>query len=235
MHSELNHAVRSGDPLAARRVLGALAEAGSAGREDDGTNHDDTNSPVMPARVLETLAQMAAAGGDGAPLATELLIENLDASGLVHRFAHQALLDHAAVDDVTQDSLISIAESIGSFRGNSQLSTWVHRIVRNRVVDHLRRQRATAPLPADDMGPGVRISSVIATRATITEVLGLLPAHYREPVVLRDVQGLSYTEVAQRLGVGLSTTKSRVARGRALVAAHWHEGDDRARRSGRCP
>lgn len=234
MLSDLHQAVRSGDALAARRILRSLGAQGRSGSDHpEQPMLDDEQQPATEAETLDALAQLAADGdGGGAVLGTELLIETLDASGMVHRFAHQALLDQTAVDDVAQDSLISIAESIGSYRGGARVSTWVHRIVRNRVVDHLRRQRATAPLPADDVGPGERMSSQIATRATISEVLSSLPAQYREPVVLRDVQGLPYIEVADRLGLGLSATKSRIARGRALVAARWHEVDDQSDGSG---
>src|SRR5699024_12720403 len=59
-------------------------------------------------------------------------------------------------------------------------TTLFRSIVRNRVVDHLRRQRATDPLPADDVGPGHRMSSMLATRATVREALAALPELYRE-------------------------------------------------------
>ncbi len=175
--------------------------------------------PADDPEVLDELARLAAAGGPGAPLATELLVERLDASGVVRRFVRAALLDEAAVDDVTQDALISVAGSIHSFAGEARVTTWVHRIVRHRVVDHLRRQRSTSPLPPEDLAPGERMSSMIATRATVRDVLAGLPDRYRDPVTLRDVEGLPYTEVAERLGRSVGTVKSQVYRGRALVAA----------------
>ncbi|MFC7405278.1 RNA polymerase sigma factor [Georgenia alba] len=194
---DLGRALAAPDPDSARR----LVREAPAGDADD---------------VLGRLASDAARGS---ALATELLLEQLDSSGVVKRFVRGALLDEAAVDDVAQDALISVAGSIGSFRGGSKVTTWVHRIVRNRVVDHLRRQRATAPLPADDLGPSERISSMIATRATVREAVASLPDLYREPVTLRDLEGLPYADVAERLGRSLGTVKSQVARGRALLAA----------------
>ena len=189
----LGEAIAAGDPLVARRLLANLG--------------DD---------ALDELARIAA-GGD--PLATEMLVERLDASGIVRRFAHAALLDASAVDDVAQDALISVAASIHTFGGASKLTTWVHRIVRNRVVDHLRRQRATSPLPPDDLGPAERMSSMIATRATVRDAVAALPDLYRAPVVLRDLDGLTYEEIAQRLGRTLGAVKVQISRGRALVAA----------------
>ncbi|HLS13445.1 MAG TPA: RNA polymerase sigma factor [Beutenbergiaceae bacterium] len=196
--SALVGAIRLRDAMTAREVL-------------------ESGPPAETA--LDSLGALAAGDQPGSELATELLIEVLDRSRVVHRFAGGALLDRSAVDDVVQDSLISIAADIGSYCGDAKITTWVHRIVRNRVVDHLRRQRATAPLPPDDVGPAERISSMIATRATIAEALAGLPDLYRIPVVLRDVDGLAYAEVSERLDRSLGTVKSQVARGRALIAA----------------
>jgi len=196
----LDAALSADDGPAARRAVAASAS------DDDG--------------VLDVLGAHAAAGS---ALATELLVERLDGSGVVRRFVRGALLDESAVDDVCQDTLISVATSVRSFEGRSKVTTWVHRIARARVVDHLRRQRATTPLPDDDVAPGVRMSSLIATRAGLRDALAALPELYRAPVTLRDVDGLPYAEVAARLGRSVGTVKSQVSRGRALVAARIGE------------
>lgn len=193
---ELERAVAVDDAQAARSLL----------RETPATDED----------ALQQLALQAAAGSG---LATELLIERLDESGVVRRFARGSLFDETAVDDVCQDTLISVAGGIGSFRGGAKVSTWVHTIVRNRVVDHLRRQRATSPLPEDDLAPAQRISSMIASRTTVRDALAALPELYREPVTLRDMEGLTYAEISERLDRSVGTVKSQVSRGRALVAA----------------
>lgn len=103
---------------------------------------------------------------------------------MARRMVRAALLEESAVDDVTQDVLISAAAGIGRFRGEAKVTTWLHTIVRHRVVDHLRRQRATLPLPADDVGPAARMSSLLATRATVQAALAGLPELYRVPVAL---------------------------------------------------
>ena len=196
-----------GDALEAEDATRARALAASA----DGTDE-----------VLALLADRASAGST---LALEVLLETLDDSGVVRRFVRAALLDRDAVDDVSQEALISVAASVGSFRGESSVTTWVHSIVRRRVVDHLRRRRADAPLP-EDTGPlAHRMSSMIATRETVATTLAALPDLYREPVVLRDVEGLTYTEVADRLGRNLGTVKAQIARGRAMVAATLRDGE----------
>lgn len=201
MTADLEQALSTGNAAAARRAAGQLSESG---------DHDD---------ALAVLAQYAPQSS----AALELLIEALDASGVVRRFAGDALLDKSAVDDVSQDALISIAESMGSYDGRGKVTTWVHSIVRRRVVDHLRRQRDSAPLPDDQVAPAARMSSMIATRATVQDALAELPELYRVPVTLRDIEGRSYAEVAETLGRSVGTVKSQISRGRAMVAARLQE------------
>lgn len=196
MLDELGEALSARDMHSARRLAFTLVESGE---------HDD---------VLALLARHT----QEVPRAAELFIEVLDATGVVHRFAGAALLDQAAVDDVAQDSLISIAGSIGSYNGRSKVTTWVHSIVKRRVVDHLRRQRETAPLD-EHVGEAVRMSSMIAARASVRAALDGIDELYRTPVVLRDVEGLPYVEIAQRLDRAEGTIKAQISRGRAMVAA----------------
>lgn len=196
-------------------VLEDLAAALERGDHITAAQLVRTADPALGDEVLALLAHRAA---DGSPPATELLVEQLDESGVIRRFVRSSLLDETAVDDVSQDVLISVASSVASFRGGSKVTTWVHSIVRNRVVDHLRRQRATAPLPEDDASPAQRMSSMIATRATVRAALAELPELYRDPVTLRDLDGLSYAEVAERLDRNVGTVKAQISRGRALLA-----------------
>lgn len=195
---DLVRAIAAGDATRARRLARAA---------------------VTPQDGQNLLQQLAYSASDGSTLATELLLEHLEETKTAQRMARGVLLDEAAIDDVAQDSLISIASSITKFSGRAKFSTWMHRIVRNRVVDHLRRQRATAPLPAEEAGPAERMSSMIAMRSTVNAALAALPDRYRRPVTLRDVHGLTYAQIAQRLQLNTGTVKSQVARGRAMVAA----------------
>lgn len=191
----LEQAVRDGNRRAARQIMSSV---------------DDHEG------VVERLAPLAASGS---PLAVELLVEVLDTSGVVRRFVAGVLLDEGAVDEVTQDTLISVAMSVASFRGGSKFTTWLHRVARNRAVDHLRRLRATVPLDAGEHGAAERVSSLIASRESVRQMLAQLPEQYRRAVTMRDVDGLSYDEIAARVDVNVNTLKSHVARGRALVAA----------------
>ncbi|QBI20065.1 sigma-70 family RNA polymerase sigma factor [Egibacter rhizosphaerae] len=193
----LTDALARGDEGAARRRLAGLR--GDSGQWDD---------------AMEQLATRAA---DDA-VALELLVEAIDESGLARRAVARVLVDEAAVEDVAQDVLVGVATSVGSFRGEARFSTWLHALARNRAVDHLRRQRATSPLEAEDVGDAERMSSLIAGRETARQLLSRLPEHYREPVRLRDVERLPYGEIADRLDRNENTVKAHVARGRALLA-----------------
>lgn len=197
----LDHALQNGNYITARTLTTQL-----------------TTSSALDA-VLDLLARHARSQ----PQATELLVEVLDASGTVRRFAAGALLDQAAVDDVSQDALISVADSVSSYDGRSKVTTWVHSIVRRRVVDHLRRQRSTVPLEEHDVSPAARMSSIIATRATVHEALDALPELYKVPVVLRDIEGHAYAVIAEQLDRPEGTVKAQIARGRAMVAAHLRD------------
>lgn len=167
-----------------------------------------------------TLESLGALAADGSKLATELLLEVLDDSGIVRRFVGSYLLDESAVDDVAQDTLISVATSIASFRGDARFTTWLFRLARNRAIDHLRRVRPDVVVDEGNVGPAQRISSMIANRSTIRDLLSGLPDHYRRAVTRRDVEGMSYAAIADDLGLNVNTVKSHIARGRAMVAAN---------------
>lgn len=177
-----------------------------------------------PEQRADALDLLAARAARGSPAALDALLAAVDQHGLARPAVRRLIVAEADADDVMQDVLIRVAESIGGFRGEARFTTWLHRVARNTAVDHLRRRRDTVPLDPDTMGPVQRISSVIANRATIHDVLAQLPLHYREPVVLRDLGQLPYAEIAERLRLPLNTVKTRIARGRALVAADLASG-----------
>lgn len=195
--STLEAAVAGEHATLARRALGDIS---------DGAERE---------AALDVLARHAAGGS---PLATELLIETVDRFGVARAAVRRVLIDDSAVDDVVQDTLITVAQSIGSFRGEAKFTTWLHQVARNRAVDHLRRVRSAEPLDAHDYSAAARLSSMVASRAAVRQLLDELPDRYRDAVLLRDVERLPYEEVATRLGRNVNTVKSHVARGRALLA-----------------
>ena len=120
---------------------------------------------------------------------------------------------------LTQDTFVRAWQRIDSFRGESRLSTWLHRIAVNVVLESGRsRQRwhprfaaaedaALHPAPAVD--PGLRLD--------LERAIAMLPPGARRMLVLRDVEGHSYEQVAELTGSALGTVKSQISRARRLV------------------
>jgi len=140
--------------------------------------------------------------------------------------------EHDALD-ATQDALIAITRGLDRYDGRAAFSTWAYRVTTNACLDELRR-RKRRPVPAsDDRGevgsPGEQSSAsdgapnldqTVTDRLSIDGALQALPAEFRAPVVLRDVLGLDYAEIADVLAIPPGTVRSRIARGRRALADH---------------
>jgi RNA polymerase sigma-70 factor (ECF subfamily) len=169
--------------------------------------------------LADVLDPVALAAADGSAMALDLLVTKVDRHRLAEPAVRRMILNTTDVEDVLQDVLIRLVRSIGAFRGESRFTTWLYRLARNTAIDFLRRRRDAHALPAENaVSDTVRLSSMIATRQSLNELIARLPESYRDPVILRDVQQLPYELVAQKLGLNLNTTKSRIARGRAMLA-----------------
>ena len=128
--------------------------------------------------------------------------------------------DEAA--DALQDALLSAHRSAATFRGDSQVTTWMHRIVVNACLDRIRRSKArpTVPLPEHDSAHPIEPRDPLGRRELAWEIdraLRSLPDEQRTALVLVDVEGYSVDETAELLGIPTGTVKSRCARGRAKL------------------
>ena len=135
--------------------------------------------------------------------------------------------DAEEASDALQDAMISAFRRADQFRGDSAVTTWLHRIVVNASLDRLRRRavRSTQPLPDDlEHLPGVVVADPNdamdrrETQMAITAALAELPEDQREAVLLVDVEGWSIEDAAAQLGCPPGTVKSRCFRGRAKLA-----------------
>ena len=127
--------------------------------------------------------------------------------------------------DALQDALISAYRRADQFRGDSAVTTWLHRIVVNAALDRLRRRsvRAAVPLP-EEGGHDVLVDPTDhlgrrEDQLAIAQALAQLPDDQREAILLVDVEGWPVDEAARRLGIPAGTVKSRCSRGRAKLAA----------------
>lgn len=162
---------------------------------------------------------------DDAALLRAHLDGDHDAFGtLVHRHrdrlwavALRTLGNREDAADALQDALISAFRAADRFRGDSAVTTWLHRIVVNACLDRVRRakSRPTVELPEIDL-PLAEIDT--DTVLDVHAALAHLPADQRAALVLVDMQGYPVADAATILGVPVGTVKSRCARGRAKLA-----------------
>jgi RNA polymerase sigma-70 factor, ECF subfamily len=144
---------------------------------------------------------------------------------MVYNLALRLSGNYEEAADLTQEIFLRIYRHLGSFGGRSSLKTWIFRIAINHCRDRLSRWRPLTQPLGDDPGAG-EVAYVDPSRGPedlavaadegrrVAEGLAGLPAAFREAVVLRDIEGLSYEEIAEVLGVRIGTVRSRIARGR---------------------
>lgn len=127
--------------------------------------------------------------------------------------------------DATQETFLTAFRKAHQFEGKSTFGTWVYRIAVNTCYDQLRKQkrRPAEPMPEylDPADPTAHETvEAAALRPEIQEALASLPPEFRTAIVLSDIEGMSLPDAAQTLGVPVGTMKSRVFRGRRLLANH---------------
>ena len=130
--------------------------------------------------------------------------------------------------DMTQEAFIKAYNSLQSFRGDSKFSVWLYRIVSNVCLDFLsKNRRPTVSLSVEDddgedaqldvadesQSPELLLDRKL-TRDSVRRGLDSLPPDYRQILLLREIQGLSYDEIAQALSLEVGTVKSRIFRAR---------------------
>jgi RNA polymerase sigma-70 factor, ECF subfamily len=124
--------------------------------------------------------------------------------------------------DACQEALIAIVRNLHKFDRRSRFGTWAYRVAVNASLDEMRR-RKRRPSPVDagllDQGSlGTDHASGVVDRLVLDAALTNLSAEFRAAVVLRDVAGLDYAEIAAALEIPPGTVRSRIARGRAALA-----------------
>lgn len=142
---------------------------------------------------------------------------------MVYNVAYRMVGDTEAAKDIAQESFISAYSGLRGFRSDARFSTWLYRIVMNKCQDHLRKERPHVPV--EEMA-----ESVASTRnnpeqelrrsqtiARLQSALDLLPAGYREVIILKHMEGLSYEEMEKVLGVKAGALKVKTHRAREML------------------
>jgi RNA polymerase sigma-70 factor, ECF subfamily len=172
---------------------------------------------------------------DGIGLTFEALFERH--KSMVFSLAYQILGDREEALDVAQEVFLAIYRKMDTFRGESSLKTWIYRIAVRRAANRFRwcnrlRRRGTVSLEehlsknperelswnmtARDQSPEDALL-LQEEREEVKRMLLELPLQQRIAVIMRDIEGLSYEEIAESLKVSLGTIKSRIARGREIL------------------
>lgn len=186
--------------------------------------------------------RLVALAREGNPDAFSLLVERHQT--MVYNLALGKTGHPQDAEEVVQTAFLKAWQGLPNFRGEAAFSTWLYRLTVHAAVDLLRQRRQhlsldapdLPPLPAGGAGPEAQVQEN-DRRRQLWEAIDALPEGLRTPFLLREVEGRSYQEIAQALGVAEGTVKSRLARARARLraaladlapGAHQRKGGDGA-------
>ncbi len=175
----------------------------------------------------------------GDPDAFEELVARYETR--IYTIAYRYIGNYDDAGDLAQEALLRVYRSIGGFRGESSFLTWLYRVVTNVCKDELRRrakertvsmeemlEKGKSP-PADGTVNGSPEEAVLSRewQEEVQQVLNSLTEEHRTIVVMRDIQGYSYEEIAFFLECSLGTVKSRLSRARQALKDRLLAGKDK--------
>ena len=160
---------------------------------------------------------------------------------LVRKYQHRvaALIgryipDWSECQDVAQEAFLRAYRAIGNFRGDAQFYTWLHRIAVNTAKNHLVAHNRRPPTDDIDVSDAEQFESGLRLRdndtperelmrqqleQTVLAAVEALPQDLRDAITLREVEGMSYEEIAERMGCPIGTVRSRIFRAREAIDA----------------
>jgi RNA polymerase sigma-70 factor, ECF subfamily len=133
--------------------------------------------------------------------------------------------DFSEAEDLTQEIFVHLFRALGSFRGESAFTTWLHRLTVNHVLMHFRKRKVRAVQPTEDGELQVQAFTAsydhkrtnIVDRILLSEVIAQLPDGYREALVLHDIEGFEHKEIAEMRGRTEGTSKSQLHKARRAL------------------
>jgi RNA polymerase sigma-70 factor (ECF subfamily) len=170
---------------------------------------------------------------DGSEEAFAIIIDRHKSgvTGLIFRM----LGNYEDAVDLAQESFVRVFLAINRYKSSHAFSTYLYRIASNLAISELRKRKRRRvisltwvrsggdsmeefeiPIASTDSGPEMDVVEE-ERRIAIEKAVMSLPEKYRAPIILRDINDLSYEQVAESLGLGIGTTKSRISRGRAVL------------------
>lgn len=137
----------------------------------------------------------------------------------VRNIIYMTLSSSDSVDDIAQEVFITVYRHLKKFRFESQFSTWLYRITINKCKDNLRKKKIRRIfIPLDNEEPVFEsINEDTDIKQIVQNAIATLPDKLRIPIVLKDLEGFSYQEIADTMNCGLGTIKSRIFRAREAL------------------
>jgi RNA polymerase sigma-70 factor, ECF subfamily len=187
-------------------------------RENRGLVYEKLSDPILVTRAK-----------DGDRLALEALCARH--APKVEKLAHQILRDPEDASDAAQEALAKLCVRLKQFRGDSQFSTWLHRLVVNTCWDAAERRKTRVHEPlADDLSSGPdddpeRVAGMSELRRELCDSLAVVSAQQAQVVLLKDALGYSFEEIAEASGMPVGTAKCHAHRGRNRLRERLEERD----------
>lgn len=217
------HGTRTARPAAQEKPVGTTAAVATRGSDQQG------RALMSDREVDQQLVERAQAGDKRA---FELLVIKYQRK--VERLLSRLIRNQAEIEDVSQEAFIKAYRALPSFRGESAFYTWLYRIAINAAKNHLAAAKRRPPeQELDSQDPDYYASDARLRdeespeglvmqeqlRQTIARAMAGLPDELRTAIVLREIEGLSYEEIAQAMDCPVGTVRSRIFRAREAIDA----------------
>ncbi|MCA0388796.1 MAG: RNA polymerase sigma factor [Bacteroidetes bacterium] len=193
-------------------------------------NNEDMPQPAQNIFSLQDDFALIQAFKDGEESAfKDLVVRHKEK---VRNLIYLNLGNTSSIDDISQDVFLSVYRKLKQFRFQSQFTTWLYTITINKIRDHVRKQKIMSIFSAfnGDEGDNLPDSGGYKDNFDINEMVrdavAKLPQKLREPLILRDFEGLSYQEISETTGTDIGTVKSRIFRAREAlkkILEPWRE------------
>lgn len=150
-------------------------------------------------------------------------------SGFVYSVALRVLMSHADAEDVVQEVFVKVHANLRNFASRSSFRTWLYRVAMNITINFYNKRKRGAARMADRGGETGDIPSDAAdpresgrddNERALSALLGRLSPDHRAVIILRELEGLSYIEIARSVGTNVNTVRTRLKRAREALIAH---------------
>lgn len=199
--------------------------------------------PIFPSKKIKDISNGEEAVSEDAVLVEKVIAGDSDAFGklvekyssFVYRTVFYDIKKHEDAEDLAQEVFIKAYKALLGFRRDSEFSTWLYRICKNTVYDYIRKNSREKSIPISELSSGdendreyeiaddsgkydpERTFLKNETSEIVNEAISSLSEEHRSIIVMRDIEGYSYSEIAEILSLEEGTVKSRISRARGAL------------------